>query len=223
MSAQALSVALLARRFTLLADHVELLRSDRIERVGVMLRDSGHAANALDLELVGTAGSLDQICGYALRRLRRTGAAGLAAVLDVLGMLPPNHLLGLLYALPLARREAVRKLDGVWDHHAHEIEEQMPDALGEVERIVRLCADDERARLVAELPAEELRELEAFNYATLGLPAELEPEHRLMLHDSAMDELMVEELSALSPDDAQEAIEDAIRRGLDRWRAEAKR
>lgn len=219
MSGGALSAALLARRFTLLAECVELLRRDPCERVHVMVRDAGHGANELDVELVRCATELDLVCGYALRRLRDPQEQ--AAVLDVLGVMPPDYLVGVLYALPDARREEVRRLDGVWNYHALQLDAEMPAALAEVDRIREACDGSAHAELVAELSPDELRELEAFSHATLGIGDEPSLEHCVVLAEgAAMDKLIAAEFEHITPDDDEAAIAEAMRRALDRWKAE---
>jgi hypothetical protein len=213
MSAGALSAALLARRFTLLAEQVELMRHDPCERVEVMLRDRGRGTNDLDLGLVRSAGELDLVCAYALRRLHDPQEQ--AAVLDVLGIVPADHLLGILYALTESRREEVRRLDGVWNYHAQQYEAELPAALDEVERIRQLCDGGERARIAAELTSEELNELEQFDRATLGLSADLEPEVLVILGDAGLDMARLRrqaaECAGMAGEDAAAAMQALVR------------
>jgi hypothetical protein len=213
MMAGALSAALLARRFTLLAEQVELMRHDPCERVEVLLRDGGRGTNDLDVGLVRSARELDLVCAYALRRLREPREQ--AAVLDVLGIVPTEYLLGILYALPDARRAEVRQLDGVWSYHAQQHEAEMPAALDEVERIRQLCAGGERARIAAELSPEELSGLEQFDRATLGLPADLDDEGWLVLAEADLDLARLRRQAAsardMAPDDAAAAMRALVR------------
>jgi hypothetical protein len=209
----ALDVALFARRFALLADRVELLRPDPRERVEIMLRDDGHAVNALDVQLVADAEALDLVCGYALRRLRANGR-GQAALLDVLATLPPAHLLGIYYALPASRQRNVVRADGAWSYHVGKIDAHMPAAFAALEHIAETTDESERARIVAELPIAEERALEQFDRATLGL-------------DDIEDELL-EEFAGKRPGERfwsilEDEFSKAARRALRRWRAERHR
>jgi len=208
---QPLDCALLARRFALIAERVELLRPDPRERVGILLRDERLAVNALDVQLVAAAEALDLVCGYALRRLRRSGA-GSAALLDVLAQLPPTHLLGVFYALPLTRQRYVRRTDGAWAYYVARVERAMPAALGEVDELARTLDGRACARIVAGLPAAAQTSLEQLDRATLNL-------------DGATDALVQEvekpdeRLLALLHDE----IRGAARRAASRWREERRR
>jgi hypothetical protein len=72
---------------------------------------------ALDATLVHQAGELDILCGYAVALLSRP-AGRTAELLDLLGMLDPDHLLAVYFALPEDRRHAVMR-DFVCAYHVH--------------------------------------------------------------------------------------------------------
>lgn len=122
-------IALLARRYRLLARRPELLAAKRTDRLARALPDDAPGPlSLLDAMLVVGAGELDRMCGYAVRVLARKGVQT-TELLDVLGALDPDHICAIYYALPDARRKAITR-DPVWAHHVHKIEQAMADEAG---------------------------------------------------------------------------------------------
>jgi hypothetical protein len=83
----------------------------------------------LDAALVAEVSEVDRLCAYAVRTLQGSGQK--AALLDVLGMLEPDRIVAMYYALPPKRREAVRN-DFAWNYYVAEVEAEMPDAIWDV-------------------------------------------------------------------------------------------
>jgi hypothetical protein len=111
-------IALLARAYRILARRPELWTDDCPERVRHALTDDGPGRlSALDAVLVFQTGKLDVLCAYAVAMLHRPGARN-AEVLDLLGMLDPDRIAAIYYALPEERRGVVTR-DPVWAYHVH--------------------------------------------------------------------------------------------------------
>ena len=166
-------IALLARRFALLADRVEFARPDPAERVEATLRARRPIPlSLLDQAQIVGAGELDRLCGAAVRRLRSTGA-GAPALLDVLGHLDADRLCGVYYATPEGRRGRLRQ-DGAWAYHVAQVEATMADALTEIEAIAREGEGfaKRRSELVAEMSGTDAATWERFEREQLRCHAE---------------------------------------------------
>ena len=124
-----------ARRFELLARRPEFRSPDRLARIDYALSpDAVEPLHLLDVALVVGASDVDRMCGYAVAQMRTRRVAG--DVLDVLGMLDADRIVGMYYALPDDKRAAVRRSDGVWSHHVSAVERYMPDAIASVHALV---------------------------------------------------------------------------------------
>ena len=133
---RALRIALLSRRLSVLARRPELLTADPDRRVDVALTDSPPGPlPVMDAVLAAGAGELDRMCAHAVRWLTHNGDA---SVLDVLGVLSPDRVVAMYYALPPERREATR-LDPAWAYHVQQVEADMPAAL---DRVTEAVGDD---------------------------------------------------------------------------------
>ncbi|HET7571777.1 MAG TPA: hypothetical protein VFJ77_03810 [Gaiellaceae bacterium] len=109
-------IALLARAYRMLARRPELWTHDCAERLRHALTDDGPGRmSALDAVLVFQAGKLDVLCAYAVAILRRPGERN-AKILDLLGMLDPDRIAAIYYALPDERRNIVKR-DPAWAYH----------------------------------------------------------------------------------------------------------
>jgi hypothetical protein len=143
-----LRIALLARRLTVLAQRPELLTADPDTCVAQALTDSAPGPlELLDAVLATSAGELDRMCAHAVRWLGST-SAGKRAVLDVLGVLTPDRIVAMYYALPPERRKVARR-DPAWAFHVQQVEAEMPAALEWVEE-----AHDREVEFVASTPEE---------------------------------------------------------------------
>lgn len=159
-----------ARCVAILADKPELRRHDARERVEIMLRDGGlGGVPTLDLVSVRHATEADILCGYAVEVLRRDGAKA-KAVLDLLGVLHPDRLLAILWALPAERREAIRRKNPVWGFHAQQIEDD--DMTRAVEFVATCQAVDDpsqRAAIVAKMNPLDTDEAQRFLRVVSGV------------------------------------------------------
>ncbi|MDX6699589.1 MAG: hypothetical protein QOE65_2986 [Solirubrobacteraceae bacterium] len=139
-------IALFARRFALLARRPDLDSEDVTHRVAVATDPSPVPLNLLDAVQAAGAGDADRLCTNAVRMLRR-GGPGKAAVLDLLGVLEPDRLVGIYYALPEDRRAAVLS-DPAWAHHVAHAPDDVAEAMARHEA-------DLPGRTVATTPAEQ--------------------------------------------------------------------
>src|SRR5437868_4076218 len=110
-------IALLARRFRLLADRPDLLRRDPAEHVATATAPEPVRLNLLDAVQVAGVGDLDRLCAAGVRRLG-SSRRGRATVLDLLAELEPDRLLAVYYALPEDQRSGALR-DGVWAYHVN--------------------------------------------------------------------------------------------------------
>jgi hypothetical protein len=107
----ALAAALYARVYRLLADRPEFLTADRQARLdAAWTSDAPGCLCLVDRVLIGRLADVDLMCGYAVAKLR-TGAS--STLLDVLGCLDAERVVGMYLALPARRRLAVMR-DPVW-------------------------------------------------------------------------------------------------------------
>lgn len=175
-------IAWMAFRFGLLS-RAELRHPDKAERVERTLGYGDLAAFR-----VINADELDRLCGYAVAVLQRPSAPP-GPVLDLLGVLDPDRLLGILYALPTERREAVARRDRAWDYHAARAPDDIDAALaaiGELEDVTRVGWElalqlENQVKLDGQeaLSPEHMRR-EGRRYMA-GLPADLTDDERAMI------------------------------------------
>lgn len=165
MTDRAFVIAGQARRFRLLADRVELLYPDRERRIEHATEPT---RNTLDALLAGGASEADRVCAAAVRMLRKPGARR-AELLDLLGTLSLDNLLGIYFALPPDRR-AVLESDPVWAYHVH----RAPEGVAEAEFVLDGIASDS-----APMPDGDDPGLQAFRRKVqkriLGEPVEMTP------------------------------------------------
>lgn len=152
-----------ARRFRLLADRVELLYPDRERRIKHATEPT---RNTLDTLLAGGASESDRICAAAVRMLREPKTRR-AELLDLLGTLSPDNLLGIYFALPPDRR-AVLESDPVWAYHVQRAPEVIAEAEADLDYIASRCGPDPEA------PPEALAYRTKVHQRMLGLGAEVE-------------------------------------------------
>jgi hypothetical protein len=83
--------------------------------------------------MIGSS-ELDRLCGYAVALLNRAGER-CGQLLDLLGVLDPDRICGIYFAVDRKRRAQLRR-DPVWSFHVQQIEAEMPTALERLERLV---------------------------------------------------------------------------------------
>ena len=115
----ALGVALYARLYRLLADRPEFQTADTGARLDKALTlDAPGSLPLLDRVMIARATGTDLMCGYAVAKLRRVKSA---ALLDVLGMLDPQQVVAMYYALPSGRRSVLLS-DPAWAYHVQRVD-----------------------------------------------------------------------------------------------------
>jgi hypothetical protein len=130
MMDRAYRIALLARRYRLLSERPQYLTSNRAELIERML-DAPVAVGDFDRSLILHASEVDRLCAHAVRSLARRAPA---AVLDMLGVLDPDRVVGMYYALPPRRQAAVRR-DPAWGYHLEHAPPGTDEAVVEVARM----------------------------------------------------------------------------------------
>jgi len=83
--------------------------------------------------MIGSS-ELDRLCGYAVALLSRTGER-CAHLLDLLGVLDPDRICAIYFAVSASRRDRLRR-DPVWGYHVQQVEAEMPEALNGLRTLV---------------------------------------------------------------------------------------
>jgi hypothetical protein len=129
---RAYRIAFLAHGYEVLARRPELCTPDRDHRLWHALTDEGPGPlRMLDAASVNDAGEVDMLCAYAVRLLRRPGIRT-RELLDLLGMLDPDRIVAIYYALPLDRRHAFRRDPACAYHVNHAPTDEIEAALSEL-------------------------------------------------------------------------------------------
>jgi hypothetical protein len=225
MMGRAYRIAFMARLFRLLSERPEYLTANRAEVIKRML-DAQVAIGEFDRTLILHASELDRLCAHAVRSLAQCAPA---AVLGVLGVLHPDRLAAMYYALPESRRESVRR-DPAW---AYQIEHAPPGTAEAVAEVERLAEDTQQvtarlARLAGSAPKDDRQGNERWEQAMLrhevGLPVLLtDAEHELIAQADeetarrlAVMDVSTDELAALPDDPDDETFAAACARAVER-------
>jgi hypothetical protein len=124
-----------ARLYRLLARRVEFANHDRISRARRALDvEPTGPLHLLDAVSVINAGELDQLCGYAVRLLSSKGKRT-AELADMLGMLDPERITAIWWALPKDRRRALQR-DPACGYHIHKYRNDLPAAERELQDLI---------------------------------------------------------------------------------------
>lgn len=168
---RAFRIAVLARRYWLLSERPQYLTSNRAELIECML-DAQVAVGDFDRSLILHASEVDRLCAHAVRHLAHRAPA---AVLDMLGVLDPDRVVGMYYALTPKRQAAVRR-DPAWGYHLEHAPPETGEAVAEVERLAEdVQATTARlARRAALAPREARKQTERWDRAMLRLHADLQ-------------------------------------------------
>jgi hypothetical protein len=102
--------------------------------------DAPGPLHLLDAGMVRYSSELDRLCGYAVSRLRQHARV---EVLDVLGMLDPERVAAIYYAVPPGRRAALLK-DPAWAYHVHAAGD-VPGAMAELDDLLAATAGTDMA------------------------------------------------------------------------------
>lgn len=151
---RAFNVAAHARRFTLLADRIDLLYPDAAQRTERVLSDD--TKTPLDVMLVGGADEADRICAVALAQLRGDTPQA-KPVLSLLSVLPAERLLGVYFALPVDRRGQC-ETDPVWAYHLRRIPDGVADAQADLAELAEANVADVPEQLLEGDEAAEFRQ-----------------------------------------------------------------
>jgi hypothetical protein len=124
---RAYRIAFKARLYRLLSERPEYLTANRAEVIERML-DAQVAIGEFDRTLILHASEADRLCGHAVRSLNRRAGAG---ALDVLGVLDPDRLVAIYYAMSPSRRVVVRR-DAAWAYQIERAPEDVEAVVAEV-------------------------------------------------------------------------------------------
>ena len=129
-------VALYTRRFALIAARPEFLRDDQQARATHALAEAppGELPLLDAAQMIGSS-ELDRLCGYAVALLNSPGNF-YRPILDLLGVLDPDRICGIYFALDSTRRGRLLR-DPVWAFHVQQVEAQMPGATARLEALIR--------------------------------------------------------------------------------------
>jgi hypothetical protein len=84
-------------------------------------------------QMIG-ASQLDRLCGYAVALLNRAGQR-CGQLLNLVGVLDPDRICGIYFAVSASRRDRLRR-DPVWGYHVQQVEAEMPEALNGLRTLV---------------------------------------------------------------------------------------
>lgn len=127
-------IAALARRYALLAERPELLYPDPAVRAERLMESS---KGQLDVVLLASVSETDRLCANAVAMLNRDAPQS-KPILDLLGVLPVDYLLGVYFALPQERRGQCES-DPVWAYHLRRVPEGVTEAAN---ALLALTVDD---------------------------------------------------------------------------------
>jgi hypothetical protein len=127
---RAFEIAANARRYARLARRPELLTSDRKARASAALTDGPPGPLALyDAALTIGASELDRFSAYVVALLSspKRGSRSVATLLDSLGVLDPDRVAAIYFALP-AERRAMLLRDYACARHVRDVKREVPEA-----------------------------------------------------------------------------------------------
>ena len=218
-------IAMLARLYLLLGKHPEYLTANTGERIDRAL-EAPIPLNAIDKTLLMAATEIDRVCGYTVMMLRGQTSKPL---LDALGVMDPDRIVAMYYALPDRRRRVVKR-DPVWAYHIEHAPEGLDDVMGETQDWItdldRVEAD--MRRLDAAVPASVSDKLKRAERVMLqhqaGLPVMVSRRERQEIEESErvgkklLDNvgLIVEEITKLPDPNDEQAQGKAIKRAMAR-------
>jgi hypothetical protein len=128
-------IVMRARLYRRLARLPEFARGDGIGRADRALNLAPLGPlHVLDAVAVIGADELDQLCGYAVRLLSRKGTHT-RDLADLLGMLNPERLTAIWWALPADRRHALER-DPACGYHIGRFRDDLPAAEWELEALI---------------------------------------------------------------------------------------
>jgi hypothetical protein len=218
-------IAMLARLYMLLGKHPEYLTANTGERIDRAL-EASIPLNGVDKTLLMAATEIDRVCGHTVMLLRGQASKPL---LDALGVMDPDRIVAMYYALPDRRREIVRR-DPAWAYHIDHAPEGLAEVMSDTQDWIRECDrfEADAARLDATVPAAVSNRLKRAERVMLrhqaGLPVMVSRREREEIEQSerAGQKLLrnvgyiAEELTSLPDPDDPDAQGKAIRRAMAR-------
>jgi hypothetical protein len=197
-STRASHIALLARTYTLLSERPEYLIADAGERIERVL-DPPLPLNSVDKTLLMAVTEIDRVCGYTVSLLRQRMSK---ALLDGLGVMDPDRLVAIYYALPKNRRQHVRK-DPVWAYHIDHAPEGLVEVLAGMQMWLAGAdrAANDGARLDATVPYSVSNKLKDAERTIMREQAGIDVGRRLMQNVA----LIGEEIAALPESERESA------------------
>jgi hypothetical protein len=142
---RAYRIALLARRYALIARRPEFQTPNQPDRLQHALAAEPPGPLPL-LDAAQAVGSteLDRLCGYAVALLRRPGRT--SEILDLLGVLDPDRIAAIYFALPAERRNVITRDAACAFHVYHAPRDETEAALSDVEALVATTDTTETER-----------------------------------------------------------------------------
>jgi hypothetical protein len=222
---RATRIALLARLYMLLGKHPEYLTASTGERIDRAL-EAPVPLNGVDKTLLMAATEIDRVCGHTVMVLRGQTSKPL---LDALGVMDPDRIVAMYFALPDRRREVVRR-DPAWAYHIEHAPEGLAEVMAGTEDWIKECdrIEADMARMDAYVPAAVSNRLKRAERVMLrhqaGLPVMVSRQEEQEIEESerAGEKLLgnvgliVEEISALPDPNDEQAQGEAIRRAMAR-------
>lgn len=141
---RATRIAFKARLYQALANRPELLTTNREELIERMLA-AQVAIGEFDRTLILHASELDRLCAHAVRLLTHRAPA---AVLDALGVLSPDRVAAIYYALPKKRRRVLRR-DPAWAYHIGHVPPETERAVDEIQQLAESLRQEMLTRTAA--------------------------------------------------------------------------
>jgi hypothetical protein len=222
---RATRIAMLARLYMLLGKHPEYLTANTGERIDRAL-EAPMPLNGVDKTLLMAATEIDRVCGHTVMVLRGQTSKPL---LDALGVMDPDRIIAMYYALPDRRREIVKR-DPAWAYHINNAPEGLAEVMAETQDWIKECDrfEADAARLDATVPAAVSNRLKRAERVMLqhqaGLPVMVSRREREEIEESErtgrklMENigLITEEITKLPDPNDEQAQGKAIRRAMAR-------
>lgn len=126
---RAFRIALLARCYRLIARRPEFLSPERERRLAhALMHEAPGPLGLLDAALVANMTEVDRLCGYAVSLLESyRGERASRLLLDCLGVLDPDRICAMYYALSRESRRVI-ELDPAWSYHVQRVRREMEDS-----------------------------------------------------------------------------------------------
>ena len=137
---RAFEVAANARRFRLLARRPEFLSPLRSARIHYALDDEIGPTHLFDAAQLVGASVLDRFSGYVVALLNSSERRSVATLLDAIGILEPDRVAAIYFALKAEHRYEMRR-DPACAYHVQQIEADVPAAETVLEEMLAATAE----------------------------------------------------------------------------------